>query len=133
VVSVYAPDDHSAAAASEMARFKGALLLSSLGELELVNALELRVFRKELGRKQVDKAQAAFEEDVQRGVFVVFELDAAAFVRARKLVMQTTSSLGCRTADILHVGAALEAGADKLFTFDQRQRSLAQRAKLKTN
>jgi predicted nucleic acid-binding protein len=131
--SLYAPDDHSTAAASELSRIRGALVLSSLSELELVNALELRVFRKELTRKQVDRAHAAFDDDIHRGVLTVFELEPAAFLRAKKLIMQTTSLLGCRAADILHVGAALEVRADRLLSFDQRQKALARHAKLRTN
>jgi len=131
--SLYAQDDHSAAAISELRRFRGAMVLSSLSELELLNALELRVFRKELTREQVDRAHAGFDDDIQGGVFAVFELEPATFLRAGKLILQTTSLLGCRTADILHVGAALEAGADRLFTFDQRQKALARRMKLETS
>jgi len=98
-----------------------------------MNALELRIFRKELTREQVDQARSALEEDIRRGVFRVFELEPGVFVRAKKLITQTTSILGCRAADILHVGAALEIGAVRFFTFDQRQRSLARRMKLDTN
>jgi predicted nucleic acid-binding protein len=39
----------------------------------------------------------------------------------------------CRTADVLHVAAALEAGANRLLSFDQGQKSVARRMKLKTN
>jgi len=98
-----------------------------------MNALELRIFRKELTREQVDQARSALEEDIRRGVFRVFELEPGVFVRAKKLITQTTSILGCRAADILHVGAALEIGAVRFFTFDPRQRSLARRMKLDTN
>ena len=133
LVSMYAPDVHSPVTALQMAKFNGSRLLSSLGELEFLNALELRVFRKQLSRQQVDAARSVFENDVQRGVFIIFELDSEAFARATKLISQTTAVLGCRTADILHVAAALEAKVDRFFTFDQRQKAVAQRAKLKTN
>jgi len=131
--SLYATDDHSAAAISELRRFRGALVLSSLSELELLNALELRVFRKELTGEQVHRAHAGFDDDIQGGVFGVFELEPAAFLLARKLILQTTSLVGCCTADILHVAAALEVGANRFFTFDQRQKSVARRLKLETN
>lgn len=130
---LYAPDDHSPAATAEIKHFRGTLILSSLTELELANALELRVFRKELTREQVDRAHAGFGSDIQLGTLTVFELEPAMFLRTRKLIRQTTSLLGCRTADILHLGAALEAGADRLFSFDQRQKALARRMKLETN
>lgn len=133
LVSMYAPDAHSPVTAAQMKKFRGTRLISSLGELELINALEARVFRKELTRQLVDRARSVFEDDVRRGAYVVMELDPDAFVRAKKLVMQTTAAVGCRTADILHVAAALEAKVDRFYTFDERQKVVAQRAKLKTN
>ena len=38
--------------------------------------------------------------------------------------------LGTRTADLLHVAAALELGSDWFYSFDRQQRKLAQAAKL---
>ena len=131
--SLYAPDQHSSSAASSLSRTRGELVLSTLSEVELTNALELRIFRKELSRLQVEKAQAAFEEDVRRGVLRVFDLAPGSFHRTKTLILQNTASLGCRTGDILHVAAALETKADKFFTFDQRQQELARRVKLATN
>ena len=131
--SLYAEDVHSPAAISELKRFRGTSVLSSLSELELVNALELRVFRKELIRAQADQARDAFDGDLRDGVLAIFELEPATFLRARKLILQTTAQIGCRAADILHVAAALEVGADRFFTFDQRQKSVARRVKLETN
>ncbi len=131
--SLYAPDAHSAAAAGELARARGQLVLSWLSELELLNALDLRVFRKELRREQVEQAHAAFAEDVRRGVFAILDLDRMVFLRAQEIVLQTTRNVGCRTADILHLAAALEAGATKLLTFDERQKQLASRLKLPAN
>lgn len=108
-------------------------MLTSLGELEVLNAFELRVFRKELTRKEADQIKAAFEADIRTGVFDVIEIEPATFVRANSLVSQYTAIAGARAADILHVAAAVETGADKFLTFDERQKALAQRAKLKTN
>lgn len=133
LVSMYAPDAHSSMTALQMKKFRGTRLISSLGELELVNALEARVFRNQLTRQQVDKAHAVFEDDVKRGAYVIVELEPEAFIRAKRLVMQTTAAIGCRTADILHIAAALEAKVDRFFTFDERQKVVAHRARLKTN
>jgi predicted nucleic acid-binding protein len=55
------------------------------------------------------------------------------FERARLLSRQTTAKLGTRTADLLHVAAALELGADYLYSFDLQQRKLAQTVRLKLN
>jgi hypothetical protein len=40
---------------------------------------------------------------------------------------------GTRTADLLHVAAALELGVDWLYSFDLQQRKLAQTLRLKLN
>jgi predicted nucleic acid-binding protein len=131
--SLYAADDHSATAIADVRRFRGELALSGLTELELMNALELRIFRKELTRVRADQVRAAFDGDVNARVLTVFDLEPATFLRARSLILQTTALVGCRTADILHVAAALEVGADRFFSFDQRQKSVARRVKLTTN
>jgi predicted nucleic acid-binding protein len=41
--------------------------------------------------------------------------------------------MGTRTSDLLHIAAALELGADVLYTFDRQQRRLAKEMKLKIN
>jgi len=112
---------------------RGELVLSTLTEVEVTNALELRVYRKELSRAQVEKARSAFEGDIAAGVLRIFDVESVSFERTKSLILQHTASLGCRTADIIHVAAALQAKADRLFTFDQRQQELAHRAKLATN
>ena len=53
--------------------------------------------------------------------------------RARELSRQTTARLGTRTADLLHVAAALEIEADCLYSFDKQQRKLARAVRLKLN
>jgi predicted nucleic acid-binding protein len=53
--------------------------------------------------------------------------------RALQLSRQTPHKLGTRTADLLHVATALDLRADYLYTFDQRQRKLAQTLRLKLN
>jgi predicted nucleic acid-binding protein len=55
------------------------------------------------------------------------------FDKARQLSWRTTSKLGTRTADLLHVAAALELGADYFYSFDKQQRKLAESLRLKVN
>jgi predicted nucleic acid-binding protein len=52
---------------------------------------------------------------------------------AGQLSRQTTAKLGTRTAELLHVAAALELGADYLYSFDRQQRKLARSVGLKQN
>lgn len=99
--------------------------------MEALNALKLRVFRKEITVAQADLSAQAFEKDLREGVFRLQPLTEQTFERARQLSRQNTARLGTRTADSLHVAAALTIGADYLYTFDQQQRKLARTVGLK--
>jgi len=131
--SLYANDANSQAAFAEMARVPSAFVISTLTELEFLNSLELWLFRKRLSGAQADRVRVAFEQDLESAVYTEVELDPRVFRDTRKLILQFSASVGCRTADILHVSAALAAQCDKMYTFDLRQRDLARRVKLPTN
>jgi predicted nucleic acid-binding protein len=133
LISLYSPDANSPVAAGVMRSSKGDHCITWLGELEVVNALELRVFRKELSSAQAQSSLQDFEGDLRDGVFLLRPLSDPVFERARQLSRQTTARLGTRTADLLHVAAAIELGVDYLYSFDQHQRKLAQAVRLKLN
>jgi len=107
--------------------------VSVFGELEVVNAMGLRLFRKEVSAIQAQSSLDEFEKDLRAGVFQLRPLPEQVFERARQLSRQTTPKLGTRTADLLHVATALELSADYLYTFDQQQRKLAKTVGLKLN
>jgi predicted nucleic acid-binding protein len=133
LVSLYSPDANSASAAHTMQASTGDRFVTILGELEVVNALGLRVFRKEVSAAQAQSSLTDFEKDLRDGVFQLRGLPEPVFERAGQLSRQTTAKLGTRTADLLHVAAVLELGADYLYSFDQQQRKLAQTLRLKLN
>lgn len=108
-------------------------LVTTLGELEFVNALELRIFRKEISLSQASASLKDFENDLRDHVFQLQQLTDQVFAGARKLSRQSTARLGTRTADLLHVASAIELRADYLYTFDRHQRKLAQTIRLKLN
>jgi predicted nucleic acid-binding protein len=133
LVSLYSLDANSPVAVQTMQASPGDRFLTTLGELEVVNALELRTFRKEVSPAQAQSALDDFEKHLRVGVFQLRELAETFFERACQLSRQTTAKLGTRTADLLHVAAALELGADYLYSFDRQQRKLARSAGLKLN
>jgi predicted nucleic acid-binding protein len=133
LVSLYSPDANSAAATRTMQASRRECFVTTLGELEVVNAFALRVFRKEVTLAQSEASLADFEQDLRGGVFQLRGLSDSIFERARQMSRQTTAKLGTRTADLLHVAAALELGVDCLYSFDQMQRKLAQSLRLKLN
>ena len=132
IVSLYSPDANSAAAAHIMQALPADRFVTTFGELEVVNAMGLRVFRKEVSPSQAHSSLIEFERDLRDGIFQIRELTDAILGRAHQLSRQT-AKLGTRTADLLHVAAALELGADSLYTFDLHQRKLAQTLRLKLN
>ena len=133
IVSLYSPDANSAAAARIMHASSGERFLTTFGELEVVNAMGLRIFRREVSAAQARPALTEFEKDLRDGVFQLRGLTDAVLERAQELSRQTTAKLGTRTADLLHVAAALELGVDCLYSFDLHQRKLAQTLRLKLN
>jgi len=133
LVSLYSPDANSSAAARAMLVSTESRFVSTFGELEVVNAMGLRVFRKEVSASQAQASLNDFENDLRKGVFELRGLSELIFGRAHQLSRQTTAKLGTRTIDILHVAAALELGADYLYSLDNQQRKLAHAVRLKLN
>jgi predicted nucleic acid-binding protein len=130
LVSLYAPDANSLEASSRMRRMAEPVIVTSFGELELANALQLRLFRHELLAAQTRAAYAAFRDDVTAGIFVIKPISDAVYAQARRLAQRWTRTLGTRTLDIIHVASAIALAAESFHTFDERQRRLAKAAKL---
>jgi predicted nucleic acid-binding protein len=108
-------------------------LISTLVELEAVNAFGLKEFRKEITSRQAEASLQKFQIAVRSGIYHLHSLPESAFERARQFSRQLTARLGTRTADLLHVAAAMELGAATLFTFDLQQRKMAEAVGLKLN
>ena len=125
VVSLYTPDVNSLAAIKQMRKTALPVLMTALGELEFINALQLRVFRRELNATESREAALVFRQDLDSGVFLLKPLTAVVFERAKQLSGKRTSSLGTRSLDVLHVASALVLEADQLLTFDRSQWKLA--------
>lgn len=110
-----------------MKRTSPPVLLTTLGELEMLNALSLRLFRKEFTGEEIEQAHRAFAKDVSTGVFHRISVPAAAYERASLMARRHTPELGTRTQDVLHVASALTLNATTFYTFDRNQRILAKR------
>jgi predicted nucleic acid-binding protein len=132
LVSLYIPDSNSVAAAARMQHLPLPLFVTSLGELELMNALQLRLFRREIGRREMREAHAAFRADARDGVLAMKPLSEGVYAQARRLASKWTPKLGTRTLDIVHVASAVVLKADSFHTFDGRQKRLARAVGLAT-
>ena len=98
----------------------------SLHELELLNALELKLFRKEGRPAQVRAVRALLAEDLRTGTL---HRPAVAWddvlEESKALAQSFTRKLGCRSLDILHCAAARRLSVTAFITTDTRQRRLA--------
>ncbi len=134
LLALYAREAHSAKAAAWLAarpRIR-TLPFTQFGELELENAVFGKVFRGELDVGQAQRILARVRHDLEEGVLDRFSPGTAAHYReARKLAALHTARLGCRTLDLLHVAAAVCAGARDFLTLDPRQSGLAKAAGLR--
>jgi predicted nucleic acid-binding protein len=133
LVSLYSTDGNSDDAQLALESASAEFVITTLGRLETANALELRVFRKQISAVAARASVADLEGDLVNGVFELRGLPEEAFDRALQLSRQTSARLGTRTADLLHVAAALEMNADYLYSFDRQQRKLAHAVGLKLN
>lgn len=98
----------------------------ALHELEVGNALELKLFRKEANARQVHATRAMIDDDVRGGILhrpsVAWD---DVFRDATSLAIAHSRGLGCRALDILHCAAAQSLSATSFVTTDARQRRLA--------
>lgn len=125
LVSLYVLDANSERAAAHIQQAKFPILLTSFGELELINAISLRLFRKELVPSEVKAARALVQKDLVDGVLLIKPLTMGIFEKATQMARRRTPHLGTRTLDILHVASALELKAEMFYTFDRNQERLA--------
>ncbi len=109
-----------------MSRNPGALPFNPLHRLEVRNGLRLRVHRDEIDTVRRAAALRQIEEDLEDGVLVHQAIPwTEAMRKAEQLSAAHAERIGSRTADTLHVAAALLAGARQFLSFDKRQRDLA--------
>jgi len=124
LISLYGHDAYSGAARL-LAQSQPSFISTPLVEAEFVNALELRVFRKEWTRSQAQSVHNHFMQHQAAAIIRSEPFPLEAWVDAVTLSRRYSSKLGARTLDILHVAAALILKPDVFFTFDKRQGQLA--------
>lgn len=123
--SLYVPDANSSAAAAIMKRIKPPLVATDFAEFEFINALNWRIFRKELRASEEQAVLLSFSMDVHAGLIRILPISAATFAHARRIARTQTRLLGTRSLDVLHVASALALRASSFCTFDKIQARLA--------
>lgn len=124
LLKLYYPEPESESVAKLV--LDEAIVLVSLHELELSNALELKLFRREARLSQVRAVHEFVAADLRAG-----KLHRPALVwddvlhDATALARDHTRKLGCRSLDILHCAAARRLAVEVFVTTDARQKRLA--------
>ncbi|MBI3784138.1 MAG: type II toxin-antitoxin system VapC family toxin [Deltaproteobacteria bacterium] len=124
--SLYAPDAHTRRVVARMRRQRLPLPFTWLHQIELRNALRLRVFRREITAAQREASLNMMLADLGSGVLVVAAPALAEVTtEAERLGAVHSEKLGTRSLDILHVASAVVLGSTSFLTFDRRQAALA--------
>ena len=106
------------------------LPLWEIQEMELHNALMLKVFRGELSEEDATRQIDLLRGRKVKGLYYVPEIRRAQLMGDFRKLSALTSELGCRTMDILHVACALQLKPSRFISFDNRQLGLAHKAGL---
>jgi predicted nucleic acid-binding protein len=115
------------------AKFTNPIPYTLLGELELVNGVHRILAARIVSRSEHDTILRQISQDEAEGFLVRSPMNQADhFAKARELSRRHTPTLSCRSLDILHVAAALLAGATRFASFDSKQRTLAHAAGLRS-
>ena len=108
------------------------LPFSHILEIELRTAIRNQQGRGEITAAILRSALQTVESDLASGVLARPEYDLeTVYRRAETLSAKHAAATLCRSADILHVASALEAGCTAFASFDERQRKVAALAGLK--
>lgn len=127
LISYYISDSNSAAAQSLIHATTAPLSFTGLHRLEMRNALALGVFRQFLTPAQVSAAWSDVERDLRSGRLLPQPINwTPVFRSAAQWAAVHSTTAGCRSLDVLHVATAKRLNAREFFTFDARQKALAQ-------
>lgn len=128
IAKLYVQEANSDSAAQLVSADVAPYALTHWQEIEVRNALRLKLFRREITTAELQASLNAFDEDIvsarwQRPNYTLAEVHE----RAAQLSARHAAEIGCRTLDIFHVAAALVIGMPDFASFDERQRELARR------
>ena len=131
IIKLYIKEDLSEIVAEKAKEFDQAIPLTNLHELELANALNLKVFRNEIKVEEVEFVKSQIQKHEAMHLYYRPVLDWANIYQTAFTVSDKyTKRIGSRSLDILHVSIARHIKSDVFFTNDHRQLELADTAGL---
>lgn len=127
LVSYYIADANSTRAEAVFRSLADPLLFTGLHRLEIKNAIGLSLFRKLITVNEAQRALADLQRDLRARLLIATTVDWRPILRSASLLAeQHAPTIGSRSLDVLHVAAAKRLSATTFFSFDSRQRALAQ-------
>ena len=87
---------------------------------------------KKISTGEAQKVYTQFQRDREARFWLEVTVPEMTFERCVQLTQQHASRVALRTLDTLHVASALELGAERFWTFDERQAKLARAVGLKS-
>ena len=132
VVKLIVEEPLSARVREFLQRRAVAVAYTRLIEIETVNTLHAKRFRKEITSAELKQCLALIGDLLNEGRFFrpSLSLDDVALESLRMLPAITTIT-GCRTLDLMHVASAKLLGWREFVSSDQRQLQAAAKANLK--
>lgn len=126
LLKAYIPEASTPAALEIILAANPPVPFSHILELELRTAIRLKHGRHEITAAAMKSALKAVASDLAAGILVRPAYDlAAVYLRAEKISAMHAAATLARSADILHIAAALESGCTVFASFDERQRRCA--------
>ena len=131
VVKLYFPEPQTKVVSKTISTQRHALIYTSFHELEIKNAIALKVFRNEISKASGDQIYRDLDNDFDRGILTRPVIDwSMLFAESVRISKLHTRSIGTRSLDILHVAAAIVLGCREFLSFDSRQLELAKKMDL---
>jgi predicted nucleic acid-binding protein len=131
LLKLYIHEDHSETVQKWIERQDDPLPVWDWQQIEMYNALRLKVFWGDISAAQANRLIQLFGQRLHRGQYFYPEIDRAELRASFQELSRETMRLGCRIMDILHVACAMQIEPEVFVTFDARQRALARHAGLR--
>ncbi len=98
-----------------------------LQEMELVNALYIKVFQREISAEDAERQMERFRKRRREGFYFFPGLDRLTWIEKFFEIVRCTQEIGSRTLDIQHVAYAVLLKPLQFVSYDERQRKVAER------
>ncbi|EMF79986.1 PIN domain protein [Leptospira weilii serovar Topaz str. LT2116] len=132
MVKLYYPETDSKKVSTYFEKRGKPIPITNLHVLELENALNLKLFRKEIPIQEIKLLRTDFQSDLTNGVLELKNVSGSeSFQIAKDLSRKFTSRFGVRSLDILHVAQAIFLKTEEFCSLDIKQIALVKAVGLK--